>query len=95
MKQDFKSAVKTARRANVQDSLNAQATADMEATQAAEDIKNTKQQYYRFNLKLPMAYKEYLQTAAYAASTPQHITTITEYLVNLVKEDMERHEGNK
>ena len=94
MKQDFKSAVKTARRANVQDSLNAQATADMEATQAAEGTKDTKQ-YYRFNLKLPMAYKEYLQTAAYAASTPQHITTITEYLVNLVKEDMERHEGNK
>lgn len=41
---------------------------------------------YRFNLNIPMKYKEYLQEIAW-----QNRTTITEYLVGLVAADSEKH----
>lgn len=48
-------------------------------------------QYYRFNLKMPIAYKNYLQSAAYECSTPRHTVTITEYINMLIREDMKAH----
>ena len=41
---------------------------------------------YRFNLNIPMKYKNYLQEIAW-----QNRTTITEYLVGLVAADAEKH----
>ncbi len=50
-----------------------------------------KVQYYRFNLKMPLAYHNYLKEAAYTCSTPRHTVTITEYINMLIKEDMKAH----
>ena len=66
-------------------------TADTTDTQDTQDTRNTqKPEYYRFNLKMPLEYKEYLQAAAYRASSPEKIITITEYLCELVRADMEK-----
>lgn len=45
-----------------------------------------KQEYYRFNLKLPLEQKEYLQEMAWRSRE-----SITAYLTALVAADMERH----
>ena len=62
---------------------NATDTAD---TQDTQDTR--KPEYYRFNLKMPLEYKEYLQAAAYRASSPEKTVTITEYICELVRADM-------
>ena len=70
-------------------------TTDTEDTQDTQDIQSTpkapKPEYYRFNLKMPLEYKDYLQAAAYRASSPTKTVTITEYICELVRADMERH----
>lgn len=65
-------------------------TADTKDTQDTQDTENTKTEYYRFNLKMPMEYKDYLQAAAYKASSPTKTVTITEYICKLIAEDIER-----
>lgn len=45
-----------------------------------------KTEYYRFNAKLPMECKDYLQEMAW-----RNRTTITEYLTRLITADMEAH----
>lgn len=74
-------------------------------TQGAQDTQNTEGiqtrtgapaapvQMERINLKIPAYLKEYLQEQAYNESTPRHIVSVTEYLCNLVKKDMEQHKG--
>lgn len=67
-------------------------TADTTDTQDTQDTpKAAKPEYYRFNLKMPLEYKDYLQAAAYRASSPTKTVTITEYICELVRADMERH----
>ena len=66
--------------------MGAQGTQD---TQSAQDTK--KQEYYRFNLKMPFEYKGYLQQAAFKASTPTNLVTVTEYICNLIRADMEKN----
>ena len=70
-------------------------TTDTEDTQDTQDIQSTpkapKPEYYRFNLKMQLEYKDYLQAAAYRASSPTKTVTITEYICELVRADMERH----
>ena len=70
-------------------------TVDTEDTQDTQDTQSTpkapKPEYYRFNLKMPLEYKEYLQAAAYRASSPEKTITITEYLCELVRADMEKN----
>ena len=72
-------------------------TIDTENTQDTQDIQSTpkapKPEYYRFNLKMPLEYKEYLQAAAYRASSPEKTVTITEYICELVRADMEKNGG--
>ena len=69
-------------------------TIDTEDTQETQDTpKAPKPEYYRFNLKMPLEYKEYLQAAAYRASSPEKTITITEYLCELVRADMEKNGG--
>ena len=43
-------------------------------------------EYYRFNAKMPMECKEYLQEIAW-----RNRTTITDYLVRLIRADMAAH----
>ena len=66
-------------------------TIDAEDTQDTQDTRKAKPEYYRFNLKMPIEYKEYLQAAAYRASSPEKTITITEYLCELVRADMEKN----
>ena len=69
-------------------------TVDTTDTQDTQDTpKAAKPEYYRFNLKMPLEYKDYLQAAAYRASSPTKTVTITEYLCELVRADMEKNGG--
>lgn len=65
---------------------NTQDTQDTRDTQPAKPV------YYRFNLKMPIEYQEYLQAAAYRASSPTKTVTITEYICELIRRDKEANE---
>ena len=81
--------------ADIFDTIARGNTADTTDTQDTQDTQRTpkapKPEYYRFNLKMPLEYKDYLQAAAYRASSPTKTVTITEYICELVRADMERH----
>ena len=65
---------------------NAKGTQDTQNTQNADAT-----EYGRINLKLPTEVKEYLAVAAAKESIKRKRTvSITQYLCDLVKEDMER-----
>lgn len=61
-------------------------------TQDTQNIPDSKPQYYRFNLKMPLEYQQYLQAAAYRASSPTKTVTITEYINELIRRDKEANE---
>ena len=77
--------------ADIFDTIARGNTADTTDTQDTQDTLKAKPEYYRFNLKMPIEYKEYLQAAAYRASSPEKTITITEYLCELVRADMEKN----
>lgn len=79
----------TIARGNTADTVDTTDTQDTQDTQRTP--KAPKPEYYRFNLKMPLEYKDYLQAAAYRASSPTKTVTITEYICELVRADMERH----
>ena len=80
--------------ADIFDTIARGNTTDTVDTVDTQDTRNTqKPEYYRFNLKMPLEYKEYLQAAAYRASSPEKTITITEYLCELVRADMEKNGG--
>ena len=81
----------TIARGNTADTVDTIDTQDTRDTQRTP--KAPKPEYYRFNLKMPLEYKEYLQAAAYRASSPEKTITITEYLCELVRADMEKNGG--
>lgn len=79
----------TIARGNTADTIDAEDTQDTQDTQRTP--KAPKPEYYRFNLKMPLEYKDYLQAAAYRASSPTKTVTITEYICELVRADMEKN----
>ena len=80
--------------ADIFDTITRGNTADtVDTTDTQRTPKTPKPEYYRFNLKMPMEYKDYLQAAAYRASSPKKIITITEYICELVRADMEKNGG--
>ena len=79
--------------ADIFDTIARGNTADTVDTTDTQDTQKAKPEYYRFNLKMPLEYKEYLQAAAYRASSPEKTITITEYLCELVRADMEKNGG--
>ena len=81
----------TIARGNTADTIDTEDTQDTQDTQRTP--KAPKPEYYRFNLKMPLEYKEYLQAAAYRASSPEKTVTITEYICELVRADMEKNGG--
>ena len=81
----------TIARGNTADTIDTEDTQDTQDTQRTP--KAPKPEYYRFNLKMPLEYKDYLQAAAYRASSPKKIITITEYICELVRADMEKNGG--
>lgn len=81
----------TIARGNTADTVDTTDTQDTQDTQSTP--KAPKPEYYRFNLKMPLEYKDYLQAAAYRASSPTKTVTITEYICELVRADMEKNGG--
>lgn len=81
----------TIARGNTADTIDTEDTQDTQDTQRTQ--KAPKPEYYRFNLKMPLEYKDYLQAAAYRASSPTKTVTITEYICELVRADMEKNGG--
>ena len=79
--------------ADIFDTIARGNTADTTDTQDTQDTRKAKPEYYRFNLKMPLEYKENLQAAAYRASSPTKTVTITEYICELVRADMEKNGG--
>ena len=79
--------------ADIFDTIARGNTTDTADTQDTQDTRKAKPEYYRFNLKMPIEYKEYLQAAAYRASSPEKTVTITEYICELVRADMEKNGG--
>ena len=80
--------------ADIFDTIARGNTTDTADTQDTQDTRNTqKPVYYRYNLKMPLEYKEYLQAAANRASSPEKIVTVTEYICELVRADMEKNGG--
>ena len=81
--------------ADIFDTIARGNTADTVDTTDTQDTRRTpkapKPEYYRFNLKMPLEYKDYLQAAAYRASSPTKTVTITEYICELVRADMEKN----
>ena len=81
----------TIARGNTADTIDTEDTQDTQDTQRTP--KAPKPEYYRFNLKMPLEYKDYLQAAAYRASSRTKTVTITEYICELVRADMEKNGG--
>lgn len=75
---------------DVQDVQNAQS---VPATRPGRPAKTT-QPLERLNLKIPADIKEYLQAAAYRESSPKKTVSLTEYLCDLVRADMEKHKND-
>ena len=67
------------------------ANSNTQGTQNTPYTESTPSAYYRFNLKMPMEYKEHLQKAAFRESTPSKVVTITEYICKLIKTDMDNN----
>lgn len=58
----------------------------IQSTEMQQPEPAAKTEYYRFNAKLPMECKDYLQEMAW-----RNRTTITDYLTRLILADMEAH----
>lgn len=58
----------------------------IQSTEQQQAEPAAKTEYYRFNAKMPMEYKDYLQEMAW-----RNRTTITDYLNTLIAADMEAH----
>ena len=81
--------------ADIFDTITRGNTADTADTTDTQDTpKTAKPEYYRFNLKMPLEYKEYLTVAAAKASIEQRRNiSLTQYLCELVRADMEKNGG--
>ena len=77
---------------DVLDVQDVQTVQDVKATQKAE--KADKIQLERLNLRIPADIKAYLMAAAYRESSPTKTVSLTEYLCELVRADMEKHKDD-
>lgn len=73
----------------------AQDTQDTQDTKSTLDVNKEGVPLARLNLKIPAELKEYLTVAAAKASIKQRRNiSLTEYLCQVVREDMERHKDD-
>lgn len=93
-KKSFKDTIKQDSK-NVYDALAAGNVQDAENTKDVQDVqKEEKPVMVRLNLKIPAEIKEYLDVAAAKESILQRKNvSLTKYLVDMVKRDMQAHEG--
>ena len=73
---------------------NANGVQDVQGVQGAKDAQPDKIPTERLNLRIPADVKAYLMAAAYRESSPTKQVSLTEYLVNLVRADMEKHKDD-
>lgn len=83
---------------------NAQNAPDVSDAQNVQDVQDvpkrtgrppkTTPPLERLNLKIPPEIKAYLQAAAYRESSPTKTVSLTEYLCDLVRADMEKHKDD-
>ncbi|MBQ3461969.1 MAG: hypothetical protein IJH36_02480 [Clostridia bacterium] len=78
---------------NVTDAQDVQNVQSVPAARPGRPAKTT-QPLERLNLKIPADIKEYLQAAAYRESSPKKTVSLTEYLCDLVRADMEKHKDD-
>lgn len=64
---------------------------DVPAVPAAPAAQDAPVLMERLNLKIPADIKAYLYAAAYRESSPTKTVSLTEYLCELVRADMEKH----
>ena len=76
----------------VQDAENVTDAQDVQNVQNAKDVNKKGEPLERLNLKIPAEIKEYLTVAAAKASIAQRRNiSLTEYLIQLVREDMAKN----
>lgn len=72
---------------------NVQDAKDVQDVQNVQDVNKKGEPLERLNLKIPAAIKEYLTVAAAKASIEQRRNiSLTEYLCDLVRADMDKNE---
>ena len=77
---------------SAQDAENAIDVKDVKNVKGTKDVNKKGEPLERLNLKIPAEIKEHLTVAAAKASMEQgRNISLTEYLIQLVREDMERH----
>ena len=86
---------------NVKKTQNAQKVKNVQPAQDVPDAPDAKNKggrpskykvpMERLNLRIPVELREYLQAAAYRESSPKKMVSLTEYLVKIIREDMEKH----
>ena len=77
---------------NVQHAENVTDVQDVQNVQNVKDVNKKGEPLERLNLKIPAEIKEYLTVAAAKASIAQRRNiSLTEYLCELVRADMEKH----
>ena len=83
---------------NVQNAPDVSDVQDVQTVQGVKDAqkaeKADKIQLERLNLRIPADIKAYLQAAAYRESSPTKTVSLTEYLCELVRADMEKHKDD-
>ena len=83
---------------NAQNTKNADNVQYVQNVDNAENTKNLggrpakyEHKMERLNLSIPADIKAYLKAAAYRESSPTRMVSPTEYLINLIRKDMEQH----
>lgn len=77
---------------NVQHAENVTDVQDVQNVQNAKDVNKKGEPLERLNLKIPAEIKEYLTVAAAKASIAQRRNiSLTEYLIQIVREDMAKN----
>ena len=77
---------------NVQHAENVADVQDVQNVQNAKDVNKKGEPLERLNLKIPAEIKEYLTVAAAKASIAQRRNiSLTEYLLQIVREDMAKN----
>lgn len=77
---------------NVQHAENVTDVQDVQNVQNAKDVNKKGEPLERLNLKIPAEIKEYLTVAAAKASIAQRRNiSLTEYLLQIVREDMAKN----
>lgn len=96
--EDVQKAEKAPKAKNAQNTKNADNVQYVQNVDNAENTKNLggrpakyEQKMERLNLSIPADVKAYLKAAAYRESSPTRMVSPTEYLISLIRKDMEQH----